>query len=376
MDLTESRNKIDQIDRQIVKLFQERMGVSVEVAKYKKKVGKKIYDKQRESEILEKLGNLADSDFNKQGVQELYSQIMSISRKLQYALLNNGENSYDFKQIDSLSTEGKKVVFYGERGAYTEQAMIDFFGNDVESYSVPVFRDVMEELKNGNAYYGVLPIENSSTGGITDIFDLLIDYDNYIVGEHELKVDQCLIGLPGAKIEEIEAVYSHEQGLLQCSKFLDEHENMKQIPYMSTAISAKKVSEDKNSKQAAIASKRAAECYGLEVLKENINQETLNATRFIVVCREPVYLKESNKISICFELPHECGSLYNMISNFIYNNLNMTKIESRPIEGKKWEYRFFVEVEGNLQEPGIQNALYAIQEEASRFRFLGNFKTR
>ncbi|MBR3771893.1 MAG: bifunctional chorismate mutase/prephenate dehydratase, partial [Clostridium sp.] len=228
---------------------------------------------------------------------------------------------------------------------------------------------------NGNAYYGVLPIENSSTGGITDIFDLLIDYDNYIVGEHELKVDQCLIGLPGTKIEQIEKVYSHEQGLLQCAKFLEEHKNIQQIPYMSTAISAKKVSEDKNPAQAAIASKRAAKCYGLEVLAENINQEVMNATRFIVVCREQICLKDSNKVSICFQLPHECGSLYNMISNFIYNNLNMTKIESRPIEGKKWEYRFFVEVEGNLIEPGIQNALFGIQEEASRCRILGNFKT-
>lgn len=375
MDLTESRAKIDQIDKQIVKLFQERMGVSVEVARYKKETGKKIFDKQREVEILEKLGNMADGEFNKQGVQELYSQIMSISRKLQYKLLNEGQDNYNYTQVDELSTEGKKVVFYGERGAYTEQAMIDVFGEDVDSYSVPTFKEVMEELKNGNAYYGVLPIENSSTGGITDIFDLLVDYDNYIVGEHEIKVDQCLIGIPGTKIEQIRKVYSHEQGILQCTKFLEEHKDIEPIPYMSTAISAKKVSKDQDPAQAAIASKRAAKCYGLEVLQENINQEDLNATRFIVICREQICLKDSNKVSICFQLPHECGSLYNMIANFIYNNLNMTKIESRPIAGKKWEYRFFVEVEGNLSEPGIQNALYAIKEEASRCRIFGNFKT-
>ena len=146
MDLTESREKIDQIDKQIVKLFQERMSVSVEVAKFKKETGKKIFDKQRELEILEKLGNMADGEFNKQGVQELYSQIMSISRKLQYKLLNDEQDRYNYTQVDELSTEGRKVVFYGERGAYTEQAMIDVFGEDIDSYSVPTFKGVMEEL--------------------------------------------------------------------------------------------------------------------------------------------------------------------------------------------------------------------------------------
>lgn len=375
MDLKESRQKIDAIDKQLVELFQERMGVSVEVAKYKQETGKKIYDKQREEQILEKLGNMANDEFNKQSVQELYTQIMSISRKLQYALLKREEVKHNLTPVKQLDMENKKVVFYGERGAYTEQAMLEFFGENVESYAVKTFKDVMEELRDKKADYGVLPIENSSTGGITDCFDLLIDYDNYIVGEHELKVDQCLLGLPGAKIENLKKVFSHEQGLLQCATFLEDYPDIEQIPYMSTAISAKMVANEQNPEFAAIASKRAAKCYGLSVLKENINYETTNSTRFIIIAREPVYLEDSNKVSICFQLPHECGSLYNMISHFIFNNLNMTKIESRPIEGKKWEYRFFVEVEGNLQQPGVQNAIYGIQEEASSYRILGNFKT-
>lgn len=375
MDLYESRQKIDEIDRQIVELFENRMKVSVEVAKYKKKTGKKIYDKQREEQVLDKLSGLVEGEFNKQGIRELYKQIMSISRKLQYGLLNEGQDCNHFTEVDTLDTAGKKIVFFGEHGAYTEQAMLEFFGDDIDSYSVPTFKAVMEELKAGNAEYGVLPIENSSTGGITDCFDLLMDYENYIVGEHEIKIDQCLLGISGANIEELKTVFSHQQGLMQCAEFLEQYPGIEQVPYKSTATSARKVMEDGDVHQAAIASRRAAQYYGLEILKENINFESTNTTRFIIISRKKEYVKDSNKISICFSLPHECGSLYNMLSNFIYNNLNMTKIESRPIEGRKWEYRFFIEVEGNLRDPGVQNALYGIAEEASICRVLGNFRT-
>lgn len=375
MDLRESRKKIDEIDRQMVELFQMRMGVSVEVAKYKQQTGKKIYDKARENEVLEKLGELADGEFNKCSVQELYTQIMSISRKLQYSLLDSEGLEHNLNPVEKLNTEGKKIVFFGEKGAHTEQAMIECFGERANAYSVKTFKAVMEDLKWGNADFGVLPIENSSTGGITDCFDLLIDYDTYIIGEHEMRVEQCLLGLPGTDIQNLKKVFSHEQGLMQCSSFLEQYPQIEQVPFMSTALGAKKVMEEQNKEFAAIASRRAAAYYNLEVLKENINYETTNTTRFIVISREPIYLKDSNKVSICFQLPHECGTLYNMLSHFIFNGLNMTKIESRPIEGKKWEYRFFVEIEGNLQDPGVRNALRGIREEAGSYRMLGNFKT-
>ena len=145
---------------------------------------------------------------------------------------------------------------------------------------------------------------------------------------------------------------------------------------MSTATSAKKVKEDGDPTQAAIAGKQAAECYGLSILKENINYEATNSTRFIVISKERFYVKGADKICISFLLPHECGSLYNILSHFIFNNLNMTKIESRPIEGRKWEYRFFVEFEGNLSQPGVTNALNGIREETSECRLLGNFMTK
>ncbi len=175
-------------------------------------------------------------------------------------------------------------------------------------------------------------------------------------------------------MEELRTVYSHPQGLLQCSGFLKEHPELDQIEFSNTATAAKKVAEDRERSQAAIAAKRAAKEYGLQVLKEGIQQEKNNSTRFIVIGREPIYLADSNKIALCIELSHECGTLYRILSHFLFNGLNMTQIESRPMKGKNWEYRFFIDIEGNLEDPSVQNALRGIKEEAKSMRVLGNFK--
>lgn len=376
VDLLKSREEIDRIDKQIVSLFEERMNIAKNVAEYKISVGKKVYDKQREEEKLRTLGKLASNEFNRCAVEELFTQIMSISRKLQYTMVKSEGIADTFQCIKQLPiTKETKVVFFGQEGTYTQQCMEDYFGTEVDSFNELTFRKVMEAVKEGRADYGVLPIENSSTGGITDIYDLLVEYDNYLIGEHVVKIQNALLGLPGATVENLRTVYSHPQPLLQCAKFLDEHSYIERKEYLSTAASAKKVKEDGDLTQAAIGSVKAAQCYGLEILKESINKDDTNCTRFIIIANQKIYLENANKVSICFELPHKSGTLYNMLSHFIYNNLNMVKIESRPINGKNFEYRFFVDVEGNLQDAGVINALRGIKEEASVVRILGNIKT-
>lgn len=376
VDLLKSREDIDRIDRQIISLLEERMDIAKNVAEYKISVGKKVYDKQREDEKLETLGSLASNEFNKHAAQELFTQIMSISRKLQYTLVKTESVSKSFEAIDKLPiTADTKVVFFGQEGTYTQQCMEDYFGTDIDSFNELTFRKVMEAVKEGRADYGVLPIENSSTGGISDIYDLLLEYDNYIVGEHVVQIQNALLGLEGATIENLKTVYSHPQPLMQCAKFLEEHDYIEKKEYLSTAASAKKVMEDGDITQAAIGSKKAAGCYGLKILKDSINFDNTNCTRFIIIANQKIFLKDANKVSICFELPHKSGTLYNMLSHFIYNNLNMVKIESRPINGKNFEYRFFVDVEGNLCDAGVINALRGIKEEASSVRVLGNIKT-
>lgn len=232
----------------------------------------------------------------------------------------------------------------------------------------------MEEVSAGRSDYAVLPIENSTAGIVADIYDLLTEYQLHIVGEQIIRVEHVLLGMPGTSVEDIRTVYSHPQGLAQCKKYLESYENWKTIEAANTAGAAKKVKEDGDPTHAAIASREAGKVFGLSVLAENICHNGQNVTRFIIVSRNPVYEKNAGKISVCFELPHAKGTLYNMLSHIIYNGLNMTKIESRPIHGKTWEYRFFVDFEGNLEDSAVKNALRGLEAEANMMRILGNYQ--
>ena len=359
IDLQECRKEIDVIDKEIMSLFEKRMKVCEDVAKYKIHTGKKVLDPKREKDKLKVLEEQAHGEFNTLGVQELFQQIMAISRKRQYQLLtSNGiEEKRDYEMVDALPLKDVNVVFQGVEGAYSYAAMRAYFPDDINSYHVKTFRDAMEEVASGKADYAVLPIENSTEGIVTDIYDLLTEYQLYIVGEQGVKVEHVLLGLPGVGLGEIERVYSHPQALAQCKRYLEQHPSWKTVKTENTAGAAKKIHEEQRREQSAIASRAAGELYGLSVLAENICYNEKNVTRFIVVSAKPVYEKTAAKVSVCFELPHTSGTLYNMLSHFIYNGLNMTKIESRPIAGKTWEYRFFVDFEGNLEQPAVKNAL-------------------
>jgi chorismate mutase/prephenate dehydratase len=375
MDLSISRQQIDEIDSQIVKLFERRMQVANEVAKYKIETGKAVYDKEREEQKLEKLTAMSHGAFNERAVRELFSQIMSISRKYQYGVLPHTDGVTNFTKSDEAFRKKDVCVYYfGVPGTHTQQAMVDVFGDEVKGVACPTFQGVMEAVESGRADYGVLPIENSSTGGISANYDLLLNYKNAIVGQYVMKIDQCLLAMPGTKKEDIRTVFSHPQGLLQCREYMNEHPAYEGVEYASTAAAARKVAEDRDRTQAAIAGRRAAKEYGLCVVEENIQQEKNNCTRFIMIGPRGIYTEKSNKLALCIELPHKSGSLYRILSHFLYNDLNMTQIESRPIPGRNWEYRFFVDVEGNLDDASVQNALRGIKEEAAFMRVLGNFE--
>lgn len=375
LDLLEIREQIDGIDSQIVELFEKRMQLCSDVAEFKIQNGKQVLDRKREEEKLETLGKMASNSFNQVGIQELYRQIMAMSRKLQYRLLaESGKNmEIGFEPVRSLPMRRAKVVFQGVEGAYSFTAMHSFFGESIENFNVETWRDAMEAIKNGKADYAVLPIENSTAGIVADIYDLLVEYHHSIVGEQIIQVDHALMGLKNSRLEDIKTVYSHPQALAQCKKFLLRHPEWKAESYINTAAAAKKVKEDKDLTQAAIASPYAAQCFGLQILKPHVFSSQSNATRFIIVAKKEIYEETAGKISVCFEIPHESGSLYNILSHFIYNNLNMTKIESRPIPERSWEYRFFVDFEGNLGDSSVKNALYGIKEEANNLRILGNY---
>lgn len=375
MDLAELRKEIDDIDRQIVALYEQRMGISAQVAEYKIETGKKVFDKEREMEKIEKVKALTHNEFNRHGVEELFEQIMSISRKLQYRMLSEKGciGRLPFLEIEELDVKNARVAFPGADGAYTHAAMEAYFGKGVNSFSVDSFRDAMIALDEGSADFAVLPIENSTAGIVSEIYDLLVEFENYIIGEQIIKIEHCLIGLPGTKIEEIRTIYSHPQSLMQSAKYLLKHHEWQQISMGNNAFAVRKVAEDEDRTQAAIAGEHAAEAYGLEILERGLNHSSINSTRFIIVTNQKVFLKGAGKVSICFEVPHESGSLYKMLSHFIYNNLNLNKIESRPLENRNWEYRFFVDFDGNLADSAVKNALRGLRDEARQMKILGNY---
>ncbi|MGN0242561.1 MAG: prephenate dehydratase [Lachnospiraceae bacterium] len=377
MDLTEIRKEIDGIDRQIVALFEERMKLSSKVAEYKRSVGKPIWDKQREKEKIETLVALTGDEFNQRGIEELFTQIMTISRLYQYQLLagerQTEENS--FQEVEQLPVHsGTRVYFQGVPGAYSEQALEQFFGSDVQRYHVETFKEIMEKVQSGEADYGILPIENSTAGTVGGIYELLMEYENLtIVGQEYVRVQHNLLGVPGSSLETIKKVYSHPQGLLQSAPYLESHA-WEQVEVKNTAIAAQKVKTDNDITKAAVASRRAAELYGLDVLEEGINQSHRNETRFIVLANKRFFQRTADKISISFAIPHESGSLYNILAHFIFNGVNMNHIESRPLKGKQWEYRFFIDIDGNLTDSNVKNALHGIASEATEFRIIGNYQ--
>lgn len=375
MDLQEIRKQLDSIDTEFVRLFEKRMKLCADVAEFKIKTGKAVYDPKREQEKIAAVREMADGEFMKEAVGELFLQMMTLSRRYQYRLMEQVQSASDFgfQRVEDIEKKNVRIAYQGLEGAYSHAAVIQFFGEQADMFHVRRFEDAARAVFEGRADYAVLPIENSSAGAVSDNYDLLLKYENYIVAEVFVPVCHCLLGTQDAELSDIRTVLAHPQALMQSSQYLNAREDWSQISVENNAVAARTVSEDADKSQAAVASRMAAEIYGLKVLEEGINHNRENTTRFLILSKQPVYRKDADKVSICFELPHESGTLYNMLNNFAFSHLNMRMIESRPIPGRNWEYRFFVDIEGNLDDPDMINALKGIAGEANHMRILGNY---
>ncbi len=376
-DLKDIRVEIDQVDKEILDLFLRRMELACQVAEFKIATGKKVYDKAREEEKLDKLASYVDDSFSQQAVKELYTQIMSISRKKQFALLRESGASFDsgFSQVDSFDFSEATVCFQGVQGAYSQLAMMAFFADSMKtSFHVDSWRDAMDAISSGKADYAVLPIENSLAGSIEENFDLLSEYNVAIIGQQILKVNHALLGVKGSKIEDIKTVYSHPKAIAQCDEYIRKNHMDWDVKNLhNTAVSAQKIRDDGDITQAAIGSEFNATLYNLSVLESGIQDNKNNETRFIIVSKEKKYKKDATQIGLCLELAHEPGSLYRILSNLMFNGINMNRIESRPIKGVNWQYRFFIDIDGNLNDEAVRNALVGLAEECVSLRVLGNY---
>ncbi len=376
MELSEIRAEIDRIDEQLTALLCRRMDCSGKVADYKAVHHLPVLNEEREREVLRQVRALGDEYHTGYGdaAALVFSTMMDASRALQHQRLDAGESLRARLAGASralIPADAARVVCQGVPGAYSHQAAGRLFPGTSPRF-VPAFSDVFAAVAGGTADYGVLPVENSTAGSVNEVYDLVMKHRFSIAAAVEVPVRHCLLALSGAKRERLTAVYSKQEALAQCAEYIDAN-GLEARQYSNTAAAAEMVAQSGDTTIAAIASEKAAELYGLDILAKNIQTSNNNTTRFIAISRELVIPGNANKISLIFALPHVTGSLYRTLSRFAMAGLNLTKLESRPLRGSGFQYNFYLDFEGSLSHPGTVDLLCALSEEMPAFSFLGNY---
>ncbi len=373
-DLTNYRNELDKINEDMLSLHEKRLSIVRKVAQYKINNHLPVFHAGREQEIIENMCRLAPAE-DEGGIRLLFNSLMRISRQYQYQMMYQDSHFFQklqqMKQTQTPLPSHPVIACQGVKGSYSSRCAHELFGdNTIDYYSQ--FDDVFSAVKNGQADLGILPIENSYAGSILPVFDLMKKNEFYIYQSHKVRIQHCLLGVPGASLSDITDVYSHEQGILQTSDFLKRHPNICPHTYSNTAAAAQYVNQSGDKTKAAIASYECSEIYGLTPILENIQDAQDNYTRFISITKKFHINEKANKISVFLTLPNKTGSLNDILSRFAICNLNLTKLESRPMDSK-FSYLFFMEFEGNIFHENVEKLLCQLHEELDQFTFLGNY---
>jgi chorismate mutase/prephenate dehydratase len=343
------------------------MEIVSKIALYKIENDMEVFDRSREDLLLKKTAKELTNPELKGDLNLFFTNLMDISKSYQRRKIESTIPDRHDKE-KSLT----KVAFQGIPGSFSYSAMKGYFGKMVKGNNFETFEEVFDAVEKGEVDYGVLPFDNSSTGTIKDNYDLIRERDVYIVGEINIKAKQNLLAKPATKLEDIKEIYSHPQGFAQSSIYLKD-KGYKCIPYKNTALSAEYVANSSEN-IGAIASLEAAELYGLKVLKENINDSDKNHTRFIIIGKEIEVEENANKVSIVFSTLHKAGELFGTISTLAKRDINMVSIKSIPILEKPWEYFFYIDINGNLEDEIIREALKEIEGKSHFFKLLGNYR--
>lgn len=370
-NLGEIRTDIDRIDNEIIRLFKERMDCAKEVGIYKQANNISVLNQDRENEILDAV-EAKGGEYGSHA-RLLYSNIMELSRALQHNIVGSGKalKAVIANAESTLPSDNIKVGYQGIKGANGHEATIRLFPNG-SAVNYKTFADVFEAVDKGEITYGVLPVENSTAGSVSSVYDLILQHRFYIVGALDLPIDYCLAGLRQSELSDIEKVWSHPQSISQCANYIARN-NFDSTPCSNTAIAARDTAIEKRLNVAAICSYKAADEYGLKILDNHIQDNDLNTTRFIVISKNLYIPENANKISLCFSLPHVTGSLYSLLCRFNSLGLNLTKIESRPIKDEGFEYLFYLDFSGNVHSENVIALLSQLSEEMPEFSFLGNY---
>ena len=375
MELSEIRTRIDAVDDQLLKLFLERMELAEEVAAYKNEHHLPILNKQREREILAKV--TARAGDKERYAYHLYSTLFELARSRQAELVDLPTKVAE--QVEkSLAAGGPLfpqtglVACQGVEGANSQVACDRLLPRGSILY-VKTFDAVVSAVESGLCKFGVLPIENSSNGSVRAVYELLQAHKLSVVRSTRLCIRHELLALPGVKLEDITEIYSHEQAIGQCSKFLNGLHGVRVVPCANTAMAAKMVAESGSRHADAISSHPCAALYGLECVSDDIQNSDNNYTRFFCITKEPVIYAGANRISLIISTDNKPGALYDVLSKLAALGINMSKLESCPVSGRNFEFIFFLELEASVQEPGVLSMLQEMERSCASFNFLGSY---
>ena len=376
MELSEYRNKLDSIDEEILRLFSERMNIAAEIASWKQENSLPVLDVRREKEKLQRIEEMSDPELSDYTFT-LFSMLMELSRSRQNRILHR--ESPETRVIEAalrdtpqLSPEKAIVACQGVEGAYSGIACEKLFARPSIFY-FSSFDAVFTAVEKGLCRYGVIPVENSTAGTVNAVYDLMVKHDFRIVRSVRIKVDHNLLVRPGTKAEDITEIYSHGQALTQCAGFLQRFPNAKIIPCENTAVAAKMVAESADPGVAALSSRSCAKLYGLEILMASVQDSDNNYTRFICISKNLEIYPGADHTSLMMVIRDEPGTLHHVLARFYVLGINMHKLESRPIPGRNWEYRFYFDLDTSVYSPKFIQLMGELGDICEEYEYLGSY---
>ena len=376
MNLNELRLEIDKIDNELVRLFEQRMSVAAQIAEYKIENQLPVFDPKREREKLHSITAKLPRELREYGYA-LYSLIFELSRSSQNRIMNrNGETSAKIlralEETPSTLPFSPTVACQGVEGAYSQLACERVFTSPDISY-FSSFEDVFTAIEKGLCRYGVIPLENSTAGSVNKVYDLMQKHNFSIVRSTRIKVDHNLLVNPGTKLEDIKEIYSHEQAISQCAAFLKTLDGVNVIACDNTAAAAKMVAESGRKDIAALSSRSCVKLYGLECLKQSVQDQSNNYTRFICISKGLEIYPGADRTSLMMILPHTPGSLYKVLSRFYALGMNLNKLESRPLPERNFEFMFYFDLEVPVYSPNFLQLMDELGDISDKFSYLGSY---
>ena len=376
MELSDYRKRLDEIDEEILHLFTERMDIAVEIASWKQENSLPVLDARREKEKLQRIEEMSDPELSDYSFT-LFSMLMELSRSRQNRILHR--DSPETRAIETalrdtpqLFPEKAVVACQGVEGAYSGIACEKLFLRPSIFY-FSSFDAVFTAVEKGLCRYGVIPVENSTAGTVNAVYDLMVKHDFRIVRSVRIKVDHNLLVRPGTKEEDIREIYSHGQALTQCASFLQRFPNAKIIPCENTAVAAKMVAESNDPGVAALSSRSCAKLYGLEILMGSVQDSDNNYTRFICISKNLEIYPGADHTSLMMVIRDEPGTLHHVLARFYVLGINMHMLESRPIPGRNWEYRFYFDLDTSVYSPKFIQLMGELGDICEEYEYLGSY---